>query len=52
MEQRNRGRQLIKMLALPVILAVVSMLMEGCLGEKRCGCGTDLNTVYKTRRHR
>jgi hypothetical protein len=52
MEQRKRSGQIIKMLALPVILAVMSMLMEGCYGEKKCGCGTDLNTVYKTRRHR
>jgi hypothetical protein len=33
-----------------VLLGVVLVLAQSCSSSKKCGCGTDLNRVYQSKR--
>jgi len=33
-----------------VLLCVFGLVAEGCHSSKKCGCGTDLNNVWKPNR--
>ena len=46
MKQLNKNRFVIYIFG----LFLFSLMAEGCHNEKKCGCGHDLNGVYKPRK--